>query len=687
MSSIPSNIGRVSTLMASRFFISNLGRTNLDLLNLQTKLATNKDVGKVSDDPVRAASISVLDDRLERARQQLRNLGAADAALSVLDTAVAEASDLVLEAKSIALSQIGATSDTETRRQQAVVIDSLIRQLYDLTNREHNGVHIFGGATASRPPVVELSGGYRYTARGVGLFTDIGSADRIPVTLGVDAAIGPISSRLRSTMDLDPALTPATRISDLRGASGLGVELAPVSFSFAGGPAATVDLTGADTMQDVADAMTAAIRQYETDNGVSILGPGGITIGAGAGSGGLDFDMAAGAPGNGLVFTDIGAGVAARDLGLAGVSLDTANTVTADLDPRLTELTPIAAIPSASGGLGGVRFRMTTATGSSVREVDLSSAQTMGDVINLIQTRAPGVRAEIGATGRGLDVLSEVGGPSLTVEEVPGGLGTASALGIRSYTATTRIADFNHGRGVRIVDGAVDPISGAPDPAGNVDFVIRLGDGSDFSVDLRPQDLASVQSVIDRINQAAADAVTAGQIPAGSFTAGLSDDANGITFFDNLGLGAISVEKANNSAAAEDLGLLAGTWNAGSATFVAQDRAGIRVDNLFTSLISLRDALLADDSAGISLAVEDLDSDVDRIASTRALVGVHAERVQRVTERQEDRTVLDERIKSELQDLDFTEAAIRLSLLQTQLQAGLTVAAQSQSRTLLDFLG
>jgi len=687
MSSISSNVGRVSTLMASRFFMNNLNRTNLDLLTLQTKLATYKDVGKVSDDPIRAATISVLDDRLEQARQRLRNLDAADAALSVLDTAMGEASDLVLEAKSIALSQIGLTSDTETRRQQAVVIDSLIRQLYDLTNRSHNGVYIFGGSTATRQPVFEQSGGFRYTARGVGLFTDIGSADRIPVTLGVDAAIGPISSRLRSTTDLNPALTPGTRVSDLRGAAGLGVELAPISFSFAGGPTATVDLTEADTMQDVADALTAAIRQYETDHGVSILGPGGITIGGGPNNGALVFDMAGGAPGDGLVFQDIGAGVAARDLGLAGVSFDTANSTTADLDPRLTELTPVSAIPSVAGNLGSIRFRLTTASGSTLRDVNLSSAQTMGDIINLIQTYAPGVRAEIGADGRGLDVLNEIGGPTLTIEEVPGGLGTATALGIRTYSATTRIADFNHGRGVRIVDGAVDPVTGAPDPAGDVDFIIRLGDGSDFAVDLRPQDLATVQSVIDRINQAAADAVAAGLIPAGAFTAGLTDDANGITFFDNLGLGPITVEKANNSPAAEDLGLLAGTWDAGSATFVAQDRAGIRVDNLFTSLIALRDALRADDSVGISLAVDMLNADVERIASTRALVGVHAQRVQRVAEHQEDRTVLDERIKSELQDLDFTAAAIRLSLLQTQLQAGLSVAARSQSMSLLDFLG
>lgn len=686
MTTIPSNISRVPTLMASRMLLSNLNRTSLSLLDIQTKLGTNKAVGKVSDDPIRAATISVLDERLELAQQRLRNLSAAEATLNVLDTAIGDASELVLEAKSIALSQIGATSDTETRRQQAVVIDSLLRQLHDLTNREHNGVYLFGGSNATQRPVYEQNGGYRYTSRGVGLFTDIGAADQIPVTLGVDAAIGPLSARHRSTTDLNPNLTLSTRLADLRGGAGLGVNLAPISFSFAGGPSVTVDLSGADTVQDVADALTAAIRQYETDHSVTILGPGGISAG-GATGGSLVFDMAGGAPGNGLVFSDVGAGVAARDLGIAGVSFDTSNTEGADLDPRLTPLTPISAIPSLNSGLESVRFRFTSGNGTIIYDVDLSAAQTIGDVINTIQTRAPGARAQISDDGRGLDLFSEVSGPILSVEEVPGGLNTATALGIRTYTAQTRIADFNAGRGVRIAHGATDPVSGAPDPDRDVDFVIYLGNGDSFSVDLRPEDLATVQSVIDRINQAAADAVAAGDIPAGAFSAGLTDSGNGIAFFDNLNLGPIRVEKANNSPAAEDLGLLGGSYDPGSATFVAQDRAGIRVDNLFTTLIELREALLSDDSAGISLAVDYLNADVDRIASTRALVGVHAERVQKVMERQEDKVLLDERIKSELQDLDFTEAAIRLSLLQTQLQAGLMVTAQSQSLSLLDFLG
>ena len=53
----------------------------------------------------------------------------------------------------------------------------------------------------------------------------------------------------------------------------------------------------------------------------------------------------------------------------------------------------------------------------------------------------------------------------------------------------------------------------------------------------------------------------------------------------------------------------------------------------------------------------------------------------------DDQELLDLKIRSELRDLDYTEAAVRLNMLQIQLQAGLQVTAQSFGRTLLDFLG
>ena len=65
---------------------------------------------------------------------------------------------------------------------------------------------------------------------------------------------------------------------------------------------------------------------------------------------------------------------------------------------------------------------------------------------------------------------------------------------------------------------------------------------------------------------------------------------------------------------------------------------------------------------------------------------MRAQRVEAALTREEDLKVQDLSLKSTLQDLDITDAAIRFSQLQQQLQAGLSTAGRITSLTLLDFL-
>lgn len=694
MSTIPSSISRVPTLLSSQVLLSQLTRTNVGLLKVQEQLSTNQYINRFSDDSIGASAISVLQARLARSDQQRQNITLADSTLNFLDNAIAQVSDQLSEARDIASSQIGTGSDAETRRQQAGIIDGFIREMYRLANSETNGLYVFGGSTPTRQPFVEMPGigGFRYLATGNGFMADLASASDVPITLGGDNAIGATSARVRASRDLDPALTPETRLSDVRGARGLGIAAGTIAFSFDGGPTAQIDLTGAENVDDVIDAIDSAIRQYETDNSVTILGPGGVSVSGG----GISIDVVPGPPDPQLAFTDLASGTTAQDLGLSQVPFETTAPVGANLDPRLTELTPLSALSGLTLPMDGIRLKFTLGSNTSVRQVDLSPAQTVEDVRQLIEAAAPGVRVRINADGRGIDIVNEVAGPAMSIEEIPGAPDTATQLGVRSLDLTTSLSAFNHGRGVSINDGGIDPVSGLPDPALDVDFRITLGSGQAFDVDLRPGDLVSVQAVLDRINQEFTDALgeppvnsTAPALAAGDFSATLTDGANGITFVQSAGqaaLGVIGIDGRNNSGAAEDLGLKNGTYDAGSASFVAQDRATVRVDNIFTALIELREALLNNDSSGITFAGEQLEEAVDRIGETRALVGVHANRVARAKTRLEDSQLNDEKLRSQFQDLDYAEAATRYSLLQTQLQAALTAGSQINSLSLLDFI-
>ena len=658
MSSIPSNLARVPNTLVSQIVRSSLTRTQQDILRLQIQLTTGKAVNRASDNPVAASSISVLDDLIERRDQRLRNLSHGDSVLGNVDAALGDASEMLLEAKGIGSSQIGVGSDAETRRNQAQVIDAMINQLIGIANRQFQDLYLFGGDATANPPIVELLGGLQYQGVGDGMTTDLGSAGPIAITMSGEDAFGTLSARVQGAVDLNPTMTGNTRLMDLNGGRGFGISLGTINADVNGVDVA-IDLSDAHTVSDVIATLEAAIQTEDpgatvaisaAGDAFSIVPSGGVTI----------------------TITDAGGGNTAADLGLAqvfdGVTIDGS-----DVDPRITDLTPVTSLSGVTVPMGTIRI---TNAGQS-RDLDLSSAATVQDIINAVQGLDLGVRVEIAETGDRLNFINELSGGQMAIAEVAGGT-TATELGVRSFAASTLLEDFNNGLGVEILSGAVDPITGLPDPAKDLDFRITLKDGSTFDVDLvGSQD---VSDVLIAINAAAAAAGIA--VPA-DFEAALAADGNGIELTDNTAGVTTLVEALNGSHAAENLGILGSTT---SATLTGEDRATVAVDSVFSHLIALRDALLTNDERGITLATGNLETDINRLANARAQAGVRNRRVMDAIIREEDLRIQDASLRSQVQDLDFTEAAIRFSTLQQQLQAGLITASQAASLSLMDFL-
>jgi flagellin-like hook-associated protein FlgL len=671
-------------MLAMRLALANLNRTNLDLLTVQEQISTGRAINRPSDDIVKAAVISALDDRLDRSDQVKQNLSNAAASLGVLDSLFGEAHDTTQQAKSIASQEVGTGASADERSAQATVVGQLINSLLNTANRQSVSGYVLGGSQTSQAPVSAFLNGFRYNGQGSGLTTDLGLSSGTPITTGA----GPIAgiATVHGSVDLNPDLTLATSLSDLSGARGQGVALGTVQLSVDGGAAISVDLTGSTSAQDVATRVGAAIHQYETDNSVTVLGPGGVSTSGGA----FNIDVAGT---HTIQFSDVGTGVTAQDLGLASsppaAALTFSSTQAAGLDvgPKLSWTTPISSLAGLSGPLGSLKISNAGQTAT----VDLSGAHSLQDVRNLIEGANVGVRVQINAAGDGIDIENDVScasNQSLSICDVTGGQ-TATALGIRTFSGTTQISSLNFGRGVQVVDGKLDPRTGLPDPSLNTDFRIKLGDaaGTTLDIDLRPQDMTDVQTVIARINSQAAPQLAAAGLPPTAFNAGLANGSNGIALSqDPTFTSALGVSTLNNSPAAAQLGLLDGTYDASSASLIGSDRAKVRVDSVFTHLIDLRDALSGNDTAGISLAGEDLGTSINSLDQTRGLVGGYAQQVNDATSRETDRATLDQQTRSELQDTDFTSAATRFSMLQTQLQAGLQITALTQSKSLLDFL-
>jgi flagellar hook-associated protein 3 FlgL len=660
MSSISPYLTRIPNMLASQTALSSITRSNAQLIQLQIQLATGLAFSRPSEDPIGASTVLVLDDLLERREQRLRNLSHAQSMLSSVDSALGGASSMLLEAKGIALSQIGVGSDAETRAAQADVIDSILQGLQGIANRDSHGIRLFGGSSHTTAPFEGMLGGIRYGGSGSGLLSDIGLGGSTPLTLAGDRAFGAVSARVEGERDLDPSLRGSTRLVDLGGARGLGVT--PGSLTVVvDGVEVDVDLSDASTIEDVRAGLEAAMQTVD---------PGAtVSLDAAAGDGFVVTPSA----GVSIEIQDTGSGTVAADLGLSGTYPGGVATMGDDLQPSLTWTTPLDSLDGMTVPLGVIRV----SNGNQVREVDLSGASTAQDIRNTLEQLGLGIRVEIAESGDRLSIHNEVSGASMSISEVSGGT-TASDLGIRSFTESTPLSSFNDGGGVRILSGAIDPVTGLPDPAADMDVRVTLADGQTFEVDF-----VGAETVGDIIAAMEAAAMAAGIAVPGEFDAGLVDDGNGIAIHDfTAGAGELVVEGINNSPAAEQLGII----GSGSAMIAGEDRAKVAVDGVFAHLIALRDALRADNEFGIEVAAERLEADLVRVAESRAEVGVRARRVDDAVTRQEDLSVQDRTLKSSIQDLDFTSAALRFSAMQQQLQAAMATAGSLSNLSLIDFL-
>jgi len=640
MASISPSASRVSTQMSSNLLLSNLRRTNVAMIRAQAELSSGLRVERPSDDPSAIGGITSLTKLLAEYDQRSENLSRASGLIDVTDQALGEVSDLLIEAQSIASSQIGIGSDAETRNNQAEVIDAMIDSLFEIANRKHNNIHLFGGRQSNVSPIVEQLGGYRFVGSRENLSDGFNTAYPVDINTSAASALSALSGRVQSSVDLDPGASAATRLDDVAGALGHGVTLGAVQLTV-NAASVDVDLTGARTLGDVVDTINDAITTAAPGAGSLAVTADGFTLTA--------------AGGNSITLADIGSGVTAQDLGL-DITATSGATAGADLDPQLTELTALADLGATVSFAGGLKI--TNGTESQV--VDFSAAATVQDLINAVARANLGVRLEINDAGTSLNLVNEISGTALSVGENAGG-STATDLGLRTFDATTLLSDFNDGLGVSVEDG-VD------------DLRITLSDGTPIDVNL--DGATTVADVIAAITTAAG---------AAPLPAALAADGNGLVLTDgSAGAGAFHVVALNGSHAAEDLGL---NKNVGATpTITSDDHATVRVESAFTHLIALRDALRNDDDRGITLAAEGLKQDERQVAAVRASVGVRSQRVHDEITRIAERKLQTETLLSDLRDTDYADAVSRFALLEQQLQANLAAGARLQSLTLLDFL-
>ena len=647
---------RVPTLLSGRLMGGSIAQTQREMLDLQLGFASGTRLQRGSDDPRATRAIQLLQSSMDRRDQRLNAISWGEAVLGRVDTSLSSLTDLVTEARALGVGQSDDSADADSRAAQAVVVSSMIDQLFAEANAEWQGLHIFAGQNGGQRPFASFLGGVRYLGSGIGLVNDNGLG--LPITLSGDEAFGAVSARVAGQVDLNPSLSNGVYLEDLGGVDGEGVTGGMVALTV-GANTTEVDLSGAATVGEVLDRLQAELDNIAPGSTVSTDGSRFSFTVAGA-----DDLMVVGVAG------DVGSG-----LGLEGTFVAGATTTGGDTQPKLLSRTRIADLEGLSGPLGSIRLE----NGGNVQTIDLSGAETIGDLQNLIDSADLGIRLEVEQDGT-LSMFNEVSGTWMSVGEDGGD--TATLLGLRSMGLDTPLSVFNDGDGVPIRSGSVDPETGLPNSAADIDFTISLADGRSFEVDL-----AGIETVGDVLAalRTAAGAATPPIGPA-EFTAELATTGNGIVLTDNSGgvTGTFTVTPANGSRAAQALGLLAPV---SGNVISGEDRSMVAVESLFTHLKALENALLQNDNWSIERAAIDLQDDLDRLIGVRGAAGARGDRLLLAKDRESELSIMEASLLGEARDLDLTDAALQLTNLEQQLQATLAVTARMQQLTLLNWLG
>ena len=213
------------------------------------------------------------------------------------------------------------------------------------------------------------------------------------------------------------------------------------------------------------------------------------------------------------------------------------------IDPNATATTTLGS---------GVEFDSTSGiqitSGDETFVIDVSSAETVEELLNLFNGSAANVAAQLKADGTGIDIRSRLSGVDFAIGENGGQ--TATHLGVRSFNSQTLLADLGHGHGVHTVDGT--------------DFTIRRNDGVELAIDL--SGAVTADDLLARINNHVDN-----QDPATAVVARFTEFGNGIELVDDnpLGTGSLAVIRNEASEAAWDLGLIESGTNESTLTQVA----------------------------------------------------------------------------------------------------------------------
>ena len=394
-------VTRVTNQAQQANSLQNIFRITENLFKAQQEIASGKRITRPSDDPAGIRDSLLLRTNISQSNQYVRNIDNNRIYIQATDSAL-EAVDInLIRAKELAVSELGGLSSAETRGFAANELDQIISQVFESANIKVKNQFIFSGTEFRTQPFGQGASGAVY----------FGNSERFEISVGsgINADFTLPGSEVLAN-DLNPQLTSSTPLSSLNAGSGI----TPGSFSITdrAGNSGTVTVTSSDTIASLISKINA-------------LG-GNVTASINSNGSGLQLTDGSSVITQALTVEEISGGSTAVELGILGQR--DGNISGSDLNPTVTSSTLISDL---KGGDGLTLNEISIVNGATSGTVTLSSATTIGDVINLINSSSFNVTASINSSANSLLVNSNDSSTVAIVKNV-GTDETAENLGLGS---------------------------------------------------------------------------------------------------------------------------------------------------------------------------------------------------------------------------------------------------------------
>ena len=455
---IPIPTTRVSDSFVRQRLLTQIQSDQLDLFKIQNSISTGRRINLPSDDAPAALRAISLQSLLERKQQAQVNLQTNQSYLGATDTAIAGVSSLLASIRGTALGVSDSTSTDEQRNAAALEVSRALEQLVDIGNHQFRGRYLFAGSSTTVQPFTSTKGTVEYHGNQKSLlsFSDVDLL--FETNMPGDAVFGAISEPVRGSIDLNPVLTDATAVSNLRGGKGISAGSVAISDGL---NTSIVDVSGAATIGDVA-------RLLETHP------PAGRTVTARVTATGLTVELDAGGSGN-LTIKEVGGGTTAGELGILNtLGGSTGPIVGRDLDPRLNLTTSLSDIL-------GVRARAYSqplgSANNLVFEAAVPGPEFNGVTINYVDD------AKLQAAP-GLGAGNEVAVFSPTAVAARASLALPGPTNDLILTAAQAGAAFNGVKIDIVNDGNIGDVANVTYNAGTKTLRIGIDDSDETTIDM-----------------------------------------------------------------------------------------------------------------------------------------------------------------------------------------------------------